>query len=189
MKIIYILGGFLKKNRDGNYRSDKLSYLRVLAGYYLYKKLSKKNKIRVIVSGGKGIYKDIPDVPPVAQVMSRELTKLGINFKEIKSDTTDFTYPELVWLKKYITDKLAEALIVSNSYHLPRVRTMMNLLPELKKIKGRVKLISAEKIVVKHNKKMGLKIKNLTKSPQIKKLIASEKKGVNDLKRGNYKFK
>src|SRR3989338_5920025 len=132
MITIYILGGFLKKNRNGNYRSDWFSYLRVLAGYYLYKKLSEKDKTELVVSGGKGIYRGIPNVPPVATVMKQELVKLGVSQKEIKIDKTDFTYPELIWLKKYIVKKAGKAFIVSNAYHLPRIKMMIDILQELK---------------------------------------------------------
>lgn len=192
MKIIFILGGFLKKNRDGNYRSDKLSYLRVLAGYYFYKKLSeenKKNQIELIVSGGKGIYRKMPGIPSVAPVMKQELIELGINAKDIKVDKTDFTFPELVWLKKHISGKKAETFVITNAYHLPRIRTMINVLPELKKLKNRVELVPAEKIVAKFNKKMGPTINNLNKSLRMRKMIASEKRGINALKRSGYKFK
>lgn len=187
MKIIFILGGFLRKKHDGEYGSDRLSYLRVLAGYYLYKNLSKKNKVELIVSGGKGIYEEIRGVPPVAPVMKRELVMLGIKPEEVKIDETDFTYPELIWLKNRIDGK--ETFVVSNAYHLPRIRTMINFLPELKKLKTEVKLVPAEKIVLKFNKKMRSKINNLNKSPEMKKKIASEKRGIKDLKSGNYKFK
>lgn len=187
MKTIFILGGFLSKKRDAKYASDRLSYLRVLAGYYLYEKTSGKDKVELIVSGGKGIYRGIPGIPPVATVMKRELITLGIRPKEIKINKTDFTYPELFWLKKHIAGE--KAFIVSNAYHLPRIRTMIDLLPELAELKTRATPISAEKIVGKCNKKMRSKINNLNKSPEIKKIIASEKRGIKDLKNGNYKFK
>lgn len=187
MKIVLILGGFLSKRRNGEYGSDRLSYLRVLAGYYLYKNLSKKNKVELIVSGGKGIYEGIRGVPSVATVMKQELVMLGIKPKEVKIDETDFTYPELIWLKNRIGGK--EAFVVSNAYHLPRIRTMINFLPELKKLKTKAKLVSAEKTVLKFNNDMRPKINNLNKSPEMEKMIASEKKGIKDLKSGNYKFK
>lgn len=185
--IIFILGGFLRKKGDGSYGSDRISYIRVLAGYYLYKKLAENNKVELIVSGGKGIYKGIRGIPPVATVMRQELVELGINSKEIKVDKTDFTYPEIIWLKKYIVGKKTETFIISSAYHFPRIRTMINLLPDLKKLKTTVKLVPAEKIVLKSNKKMGAEINNYNKSSEMKKLLASEKKGVRDLKNGKYK--
>src|SRR3989344_986798 len=100
MRTIFILGGLLRKNRDGSYRTGRFNYVRVLAGYYIYKKLSKNNKAMLIVSGGKGIYKDIPGVPPVSKVMKNELVELGLPKKEIlEENKTPSTYPELVWIK------------------------------------------------------------------------------------------
>ena len=189
MKTIFILGGFLKKNRDGSYGSDRLSYLRVLAGYYLYKKSLEKDRVELIVSGSRGIYRGIPGVPRVATVMKQELIELGLGPKEIKIDKTDFTYKELLWLKKHITKKGRKAFIVSNTYHLPRIKAMIDIMPELKKLKKNVKLISAEKTAIKFNKKLEPEIKKADKSVKMKIAIASEKKGIRDLKKGNYKFR
>lgn len=186
--IIFILGGFLRKRSDGSYGSDRISYIRVLAGYYLYKKLAENNKVELIVSGGKGKYKGIRSIPLVATAMKQELIELGISSKEIKIDKTDFTYPELVWLKKYIVGKETETFIISSAYHFPRIRTMINLLPDLKKLKTTVKLVPAEKIVLKFSKKMRSEINNYIKGPEMKKLLVSEKKGIKDLKSGKYKF-
>ena len=191
MKVVFIPGGFLKKNRNGSYGSDELSYLRVWAGYYLYKKLSEKYKVKLIVSGSKGIYRRMSGVPSVAVVMKQELIALGINPKEIMTDKTDFTYNELVWLKKFLTQKQKpeETYIISSAYHLPRVKTMIKLLPELKKLNNIVKPISAEKIVIKFEPNLKDKIQKDYKNPWVKKMIASEKKGIKDLKSGKYKFK
>ena len=188
MKIIYILGGLLRKNRDGNYGSDKLSYLRILAGYHLYSELSNKNKVELIVSGSKGIYRDIPGVPPVAKVMKQELIELGVSGKEIKIDKNDFTYNELLWLTKFISKGMAETFIISNAYHLPRIKVMINFIQELKKLKN-VKLIPAEKVVIRHNKKIKSKIEKIYRSSKMKKIIDLEKRGIESLKNGGYEFK
>src|SRR3989338_1123106 len=186
MTTIYILGGFLKKNRDGSYGSDQLSYIRVLAGYYLYKKLSGKNKIELIVSGSRGIYRGTPGIPRVAIVMKRELIELGLSPKEIKIDKTDFTYKELIWLKKYIAKKTGKAFIVSNAYHLPRIKTMIDILPELKELKNIIKLVPADKIAIKFDEKLKPRIKKANKSSEMKKIISSEKEGIRALRSGNY---
>lgn len=189
MKIILILGGLLRKKRNGNYGSDRISYLRILAGYYVYKKLIEKNEVELIVSGGKGIYKSISRIPPVATVMKQELVKLGLDPKKIKVDKTDFTYPELLSLQKHISQKETEALIISNAYHLPRIRIMIDLLPTLKNLKNKVKLISAEKAIIKYNKKFVSKIRTFQNNHRMKKITASEKKGIKELQTGNYIFK
>ena len=187
---IIILGGLLRKDRYGEYRTGKFNYIRVLAGYYLYKNLSIKNKINLIVSGGRGIYKNILGVPPVAAVMKKELIRLGLPAKEIiEENKTASTYRELLWLKKFLDHKKEKVLVISNDYHLPRIRTMIAVIPELKKLKKYVELISAEKIAIKYNKKLKNIIVKSSKSPEMKRIIAKEKNGIKDLKSDNYKFR
>src|SRR3989338_6860764 len=95
---IVILGGLLKKKSDGTWKTGKFNYLRVLAGYYLYKDLIKNHPVKLIVSGGKGVYENMPDVPAIATVMKQELIKLGIPEKEIvEENKTSSTYHELLW--------------------------------------------------------------------------------------------
>jgi len=187
---IVILGGLLRKKRDGSWQTNRFNYLRVLAGYYLYRDMKKNNTIKLIASGGKGIYEKTPGVPAVATVMKKELVKLGLLPKEIiEENKTTSTYQELVWITKLLDKNNGEIIVISNDYHLPRIKAMINLIPELKKLKKYVTLISAEKIVVKHDKALKNKINNQRKNPAMKKIIAKEKAGIQALKSGNYKFK
>lgn len=187
---IIILGGLLRKNAEGKYRTGRFNYIRVLAGYYLYRNLSKDNQVRLIVSGGKGIYKNIPGIPPVASVMKQELIKLGLSPKEIiEEKKTASTYYELIWLKGFLKKHPGKVIIISNGYHLPRIKAMIGLLPELRVIKRSVELVSAEKIALKYNKNLKYRINKAQQSPKMKKIIAGEKKGIKTLKAGNYKFR
>lgn len=188
--IIFILGGLLRKNKNGGYKTNRFNYARVLAGYYLYKKLVLKNKPIIIVSGGKGIYKNIPGVPPVAKVMKKELIQMGIPSKDIlKEEQTPSTYYELIWIKKYLAKNPTKIITISNSYHLARIKAMIDYLPELKDLNKKIILASAEKIVIKYNKKLKDKINKDLKSQKMKKIIADEKRGIKALKSGNYKFR
>jgi len=187
---IIILGGLLRKNPNGSFKTERFNYVRVLAGYYLYKKLSKKNKVTLVVSGGKGIYKDIPGVPPVAKVMKNELIKLGLPQKKIlEENKTPSTYAELVWIKNFLIKKPDKVILVSNSYHLPRIKTMINYLPEFKGLGKNILLTSAEKVVIKFNNKLESKINRKLKSPKMKGVIANEQRGIRALKSDNYKFR
>ncbi|OGM96135.1 MAG: hypothetical protein A3B86_02710 [Candidatus Yanofskybacteria bacterium RIFCSPHIGHO2_02_FULL_38_22b] len=187
---IIILGGLLRKNPNGSFKTGRFNYVRVLAGYYLYKKLSEKNKVVLIVSGGKGIYKDIPGVPPVAKVMKSELVKLGLSQKEIlEENKTPSTYAELVWIKNFLTKNSNKVILVSNSYHLPRIKTMMNYLSEFKGLGKNILLTSAEKVVIKFNNKLENKINRELKSLKMKSIIANEQRGIRALKSGNYKIR
>lgn len=187
--IIIVFGGLIKKGDNGKWRSGNFNKFRVLAGYYLYKNLSKNHKTTLIASGGNGIYRNMPNVPPVAEVMKQELIRLGLKSGEIiKEPKTLSTYHELVWVKKLLR-KNKKIIIISNAYHLPRIEAFINCLPALKELKRTVKLIAAEKIVTKYNKELGLKISKILKSKQVAQIITEEKKGIKALRSGHYKFK
>src|SRR3989344_4887209 len=146
-KAIVILGGLLKKKSDGTWKTGKFNYLRVLAGYYFYKDLVKSYPIKLIVSGGKDVYENMPNTPPVATVMKQELIKLGIPGKEIiEENKTSSTYRELIWLKKLSGKSRKKFIVISNDYHLPRIKVMIDLIPELQTLKNNLVISSAEKI-------------------------------------------
>lgn len=187
---ILILGGLLRKKPDNTWRTGNFNYLRILAGYHLYKKLSKTNKINLVVSGGKGIYKHIPGIPTVSSVMKKELIKLGLKPKEINEENkSGTTYQELMWLSKSYKKNWGIILIVSNSYHLPRIKTMLNKINKIKKLKKVAKLISAEKIMSEYGIKWNKKIEKMYTTDTMKKIIEMEKRGIADTKSGKYKFK
>lgn len=180
----------MKKKNNKSWRTENFSYLRVLAGYHLYKRLSKNNKIGLIVSGGRGIYKSIPGTPTVSSVMKKELIDIGLTKKEIKmGNKAGTTHQELLWLKDNYKKEWGDIYIISNTIHLPRVRTMINYIPELKKLKKIVSLVSAENVLVKNDKKWKNKIARFNKSRKIEKMNKSEKRGIEALKSGNYHFK
>jgi len=186
---IVILGGSMKKKNNKPWRTEDFSYLRVLAGYRLYNKLSKNNKIGLIVSGGRGIYKSIPGTPTVSSVMKKELVDMGLAKKEIRmGNKAGTTHQELLWIKNSYTAGWGKVYIISNGMHFPRIRAMMRYLPELKKLKKIIKLISAEGILVKNNRKWKNKIARFNKSKKHREMIASEKRGIKALKSGNYNF-
>ena len=82
-RTIVIFGGLMKKKSNGTWKTEDFNYLRVLAGYYLYQDMKKGKNVKLIVSGGRGIYDKIPNVPAVATVMKKELIQLGLSAKEI----------------------------------------------------------------------------------------------------------
>ncbi len=194
--LIVIFGGGLKKHKDGAWRTRNYSEgkegsagdrLRVLAGYYLYNK--SKNSL-IIVSGGKGIYKKIPDFPPVSSIMKKELVQLGLpKNKLLEENKSNSTYQELLWLKRFISQKKhGKVKIISNSYHLRRIKALaslpnINLLPK-------IKIISAEKILIKYGSDSWKnKIESAYASPKMKQRIALERRGIKHLKSGRYSFR
>lgn len=195
--LIIIFGGGMKKNKDGTWQTRNYNQenrhgssgdrLRVLAGYYLY---NDSTNSLIVASGGKGTYKNISDAPPVSSVLKKELVELGIpKNKIIEENKSDSTYQELLWLKKFLTkEKYGEVKIISNKYHLPRIKIMANL-PSIN-LAGKIKIISAEEILIKYDPKKWQKIIKLAYAhPKMKKRIALEKIGIKTLKSGNYKFR
>lgn len=191
MKTIFVLGGLLSRNKDGTYRTQKLNYVRVLAAYYLYKNLIEKESVKLIVSGGKGIYEKIPGIPPVAKVMKKELIKLGLRPSEVMEEAeTASTYRELIWLKNYTKKHPGEIIVaISNAYHLPRIRTMIGYIPKFEKLKNMIKLEPAEKIAIKFNRKLKAKLDKFNSSREMKKIIFLENKGITNLKMGTYRLR
>jgi hypothetical protein len=82
--------------------------------------------------------------------------------------------------------------ILSNDWHLPRIKTMLDNLSELKEIfdLAKVEFLSAEKICLEYGKEAWQEIIDKAyKSEALKKRIELEQKGVQDIKEGRYKIK
>ena len=199
---IVILGGGLKKDADGRWRTTNYDEpgdnfgvsgdrLRVVAASYLYK--SNPEQI-IIVSGGRGQLKDIPDAPTVSQVLKKELMELGVpEEKIIEENISGNTYEQLKKIKRLIRKEgLKKIDFVSNKWHLPRIKAMLESFPELKEIYNLVKveLKGAEEILLKYDHKNWQEIiEKVYKSEGLKKRIELEQKGIQDIKEGRYKIK
>lgn len=189
------------QDKDGKWRTNRFSdrgdnfgisggRLRVVAGSLLY-----KNDISlfIIASGGKGQLKNIPHAPYISSIIKKELVDLKVSpNKIIEENKSHNTYQQLIELKKIISKyKLSEVIIISNKFHLPRIRALIGIDKELKKKldDNCIKFKSAEEILIKHNaKKWKKSINNAYKSEAMRKRIALEKKGEKDVKEGKYKF-
>jgi len=199
-KVIAILGGGLKKNKDGRWATtnygdagDKFGVLgdrlRIEAGALLYKK--KRIKPLIVVSGGRG---KIKGMPVISAVMKNELIGLGIPKSEIILESrSKSTYSQILLLKEMATKRKWQKIsILSNSWHLPRIKVMIKCLPELRALKKKSKtdFVGAEDLLLKYDKKSWQKVIQATiVSEDYKRRIALEKKGIKDLKSGNYRFK
>lgn len=201
-EFIVILGGTPAKDQTGGWRttnfdekeSDKLGWqgdrLRVVAASYLYQA---KPESMIISSGGVGQLKDIPDAPPVAEVIKAELIELGVPVENIILEKkSGNTFQQLQKLSKMIpVQNPTRTVIISNRYHLPRVQAMIDYLDEFKELKNyNLELVSAEEVVIKHDKHKWLEVINKTyASDEMKERIKLEQQGVKDIKAGIYKFK
>ena len=87
---------------------------------------------------------------------------------------------------------LKQAVLISNDYHLPRMKAMMRTDKDLNKLfsQRKIRFRSAEKILIKYQPEVWQKvIKKAYQTQAMKQRIALEKKGVRDIKKGIYKFK
>jgi len=194
---IVVLGGGIIKDKSGwrttDYNEeDKFGItgarLRVEAAYHLY--LNRISPL-FIVSGGKGQDRNVKNARAVADIMKDELVRLGVPADVIISDTNpDNTYQQLNALLKIASEVPAQKIgLISSDWHLPRIKTMLDYVPQLTKLSEIVELISAEQILIQYDS-MSWK-KNIDKSRQgekMKQRIVIEQKGINQIKEGTYKF-
>ena len=202
-RAIVIISAGIKKNKNGAWSNSDLTKqdnrlgapggsLRVIAAVYLYRD---KPDYFLIIAGGRGY--DVKDKssnrPDLCQITRDELKKFGLPVNKIitenKSNTTS---EQLQELKKIILKlRLESVIIISNKYHLPRVKAMINKDAALKVFmaNGKIKLASAEQILLKQNsKKWCWTIKKAYESDWMKIRIKKEKQGIKDLKNNKYKF-
>jgi len=198
---IAVLGGYLKKERNGKWRTsnfeekgDKFGIvgdrLRVLAAFYLFAKNPKQILLAV---GGKGQLRGRPGVPTLAGVIKNELVELGISPRKImKKSNSNNTYQQLRELMRVAEARgFKKIIIISNKYHLPRIRAMLKTDSALKQASKTVivKLAAAEKIIINNDRSRWQKIiSKAYAGEQMKKRIALEKKGAKDIKKGKYNF-
>ena len=108
---------------------------------------------------------------------------------ETKSGKTSSQLWELAKILKQ--KKIKEITLISNGYHLPRIKTMIKYLPKLNQFyqKIKIKFVAAEKVILAADKrKWQSVIKTAYQSQALKDRIKLEKQGIKDLTMGRYKF-
>lgn len=202
-KAIAILSAGVKKNKNGAWSNTNLTEKdnklgapggkqRVIAAVYLYRV---EPDYFLIATGGRGY--DVKDKssnrPDLCQITKNELKKLGLpGNKIIIENKSNTTFEQLQELKKIILKlKLEFVVIISNKYHLPRIKAMVNKDVALKEFmaNGKIKLFSAEQILLKQNsEKWNQAIKKAYESEWMKTRIKKEKQGIKDLGNNKYRF-
>ena len=198
---IVIIGGCLVRKNDGGWRTTNFEEgdnfgiigdrLRVVAASYLYNDSPDE---RIIALGGRGQYNHIPGVPPIAIVVKQELISLGVPEDKIVVETkSDNTFQQLQALG-HISQKegIKKIKIISNEYHLPRVKALAGMIAELGEIANysNLEIISAEHILIKYNpREWKAAIESAYLSEQMKRKIKLEEKGVKMIKNGTYRMK
>ncbi len=198
---IYILGGGLTKGKDGVWRTidwkttderfgKTADRFRIIAAHLLYE----KNPDSILIaSGGQGQLKEVlHDDLTVAHVMKRELTLLGVPEKAIEEESTSGTTAgQLRALIGFVVkDRLNRVCILSNRYHLPRIRTLIEHVPGLATLrKMRIELISAEEVLLQYKPaKWHQIIDEFYDDPDTKAMLESEERGVRQIKDGTYRY-
>ncbi|MFA6551009.1 MAG: YdcF family protein [Patescibacteria group bacterium] len=164
--------------------------LRVEAAFVWYQKY----KVKILAIGGRGQLKNIPGSPAVAAVIKKELVDLGVPANFIKEEKkSGRTYSQLQALKKIIERcQLTKVTVISNRYHLPRIKAMLRQDNGLKSMlnKKKINLQSAEQILIAADKKKWKKIiDHAYLSDKMKLRIALERQGVRQIKAGTYNLK
>ena len=198
---VFILGGWLTKGQDGVWRTlegalgDNFGATndrwRVIAAKLLYQA---NPDFFLIPSGGRGQLKGImPEGLTIARVIKDELVALGVPERAIwEEDKTGTTYRQLKVLIDLVKEKkLGRVLILSNRWHTPRVRAMIDHAPGLEALRSMsIEVISAEDIMLKYEpEKWQKKINDFYSDPDLTKRMESEQKGISQIKAGTYNYK
>lgn len=198
-KAIYILGGGMKKTANGNWRTTAFGEsgddfgtlgdnLRIMAGFHLWQD---NNDLVLVVSGSKGQLKNNPVAPTVASVMKNELVGLGVpSVKIIEESSSGNTWQNLIALKGFLAEGGYKKIsLISNRWHLPRIKAMMTKIKELHQAlgSGQIILLSAEDILINSDSQRWKEyINDIYETPKVKARIKQENKGLVDLKDGTY---
>lgn len=199
--VIAIMGGGLIKE-GGKWRTTNFNEgdehgalgdrLRVVAGAILHKN---NPDLILIALGGKGQLEKNPDALPVSEVIKKELMELGVGERNIITENkSGASYQQLLNLKEIVDppaggNKFGNIKIISNKYHLPRIKAMMEIIPPAGGLKN-MELLAAEDVLLKYDSENWKDIiENAYNSAGMKDRIKLEEKGVRDIKEGMYKIK
>ena len=197
---IVVIGGGLWK--DGNtWRTidlgegeDKYGTIndrwRVEAAYELWKN---NPDFLIIASGGKGQLKETLGAPTISSVIKKELSELGVPpLKVLEENKSGTTYEQLKALPNFARlQKIGELKLLSNGWHLPRIKAMLECAPDLKDLfrDFHVELISAEAVLLTERPEYWQKrIEEAKRHPGMKNRLAIEEKGVKQIIGGSYKY-
>lgn len=171
---------------EGDGRAVTGDYLRVAAVACLYKRYPGST---CILSGGSVKY----NAPTVAYVNKQELLRDGVPEESIRLEERSLnTWQQLQSLNTLIPDgRVDHVLIVSNTWHLPRVCAMILRDQYLSSLlqKGVIELVGAEEVLTQYDaftwKQM---LEDWYASPGLRARIELEERGISDLRSGNYRF-
>lgn len=202
MDVLCILGGGLRKDTKGIWHTlnfgeggdnfgETCDRWRVIAGSLLWKK---NPEATIIASGGRGQLEKIAGAPTLAEVIKKELIELGVSEEKIiKEELSNSTCSQLLRLSHIIKEKgIKTVSVISNEWHLERIHAFLEKSLELKESWNGMEanLLSAEEILLNEDKEkwQGI-IEKARQSEEIKKRILLEKRGIEAIYSGKYKFR
>lgn len=171
MRVLYILGsGIIRSKRAGfGYEPSRDGKLRALAGAYLF---LQRKVCRLVFTGGKVLGSEHPSVAFVMKVYVKGKFDIHEEVIGLQEEAMD-TVQEIKRIKKLQKGR-EEILIVSNEFHLPRIRLIAN------KLGVSFKTLSAEGILLKISKEKE-KAERFLSSLGCKKQRQMEKKKIKQL--------
>lgn len=198
LNYLWILGGGLTRRPDGTFKTNSfddsgdkfgttLDRLRVDAAAVLYRL---NPGLILAPSAGKGQYQNDPNYPTVASVMKQELIALGVPETNIISEEkSSSTNAQLNALVRFRDSHPGNYGVLSNRYHLERIRALLDFNPLLVSLKGLV-ILSAEDILIESDPSTWqAPVERIYQGEGMNKRIELERKGTADIKRGRYVFR
>jgi len=194
---VCIISGGIKRNEAGEWVSSDFvrsdcgplgSNIRLLAGYYLYEKDPQRI---MIVSGGHGeCGRILPEGLSLSGVLKRELIEHGVPEKSIiEENQSNNTYQQLRALDHIIKQHtLKRIFVVSNTYHISRIKAMLQFAPDLTEVAKVAETVFADDIVTQHDLSQRVVIDEAYNREPTLSVIAKEIEGVKQIKNGTYRF-
>lgn len=199
-KIIVVFSGGLIKDLSDQWRTtayvdqgDKFGLdghrLRLAAAALLWRD---EPAAIIVVSGGRGQNQNVPDAPAASMVAKRELLALGVPSEKIfEENRSQNTYDQIVELRKIFSEHRPGTIsVVSNDYHRPRIKAMIELADDLRRLfeSGRIVLVGADSFLLERDPLNWREvIEKAQTSEAMKQRILLEEKGIADLKKGVYR--
>lgn len=199
-KAITVLSGGLNRGGKFGWQSSAFnepadvsvpgSYVRMAAAACLW---HRGQSAVVVTLGGRGEANEV--LPPglsFSTIMREELKELGVPESMIlEENQSGTTHQQLVAIARLSIEKnWSEIYLVSNRYHLPRVRAMVEHLESLSHLRSVTTYVSAEETILEvEPEKWRGQIEAAYDSTEFARLIEAERRGVTQVVNGTYKYR
>ncbi|OGC86112.1 hypothetical protein A3D70_01820 [Candidatus Adlerbacteria bacterium RIFCSPHIGHO2_02_FULL_54_18] len=170
----------------GDQSGVTLDRFRVVAGAYL---AESQKDVTLLVQGG---YAE-GSRPSIASVMQKELIEFGVPVHQILlEEQSHSSYVQLLELQKIaVRERPAHLQIISNEWHLPRLKAMLEYREELSTLHTmHPEFIAAEEVLVReYPEEWQDTIAAVRKLPAVLARIKKEQQGAEQIRDGTYRFR